>query len=176
MSSPAELSGVIIGGTGSAGVGSGGMATKVEAARIATEAGIPTVLTSTAQAQAVLAGRRVGTLFRATGDRSASRRLWLAHATSSMGQIHLDAGAVTALQERGASLLPAGITEVRGTFADGDPVDVVGPDGQVVARGLTNYSSVELPLMLGRSTREIAADLGPEYEREAIHRDHLAVH
>ena len=151
------------------------MATKVEAARIATEAGIPTVLTSTAQAQAVLAGRRVGTLFRATGDRSASRRLWLAHATSSMGQIHLDAGAVTALQERGASLLPAGITYVVGGFVARDPVDLVAPDGVVIGRGLVAYDAAELPTLLGRSTRDLAVELGPEYEREVVHRDDLVL-
>jgi glutamate 5-kinase len=175
VTSRAELSDVVIGGTGTSGVGSGGMATKVEAARIATEAGIPTVLTSAANAEEVLAGRRVGTLFRATGDRSASRLLWLAHATSSLGQIHLDAGAVTALRERGASLLPAGITHVVGGFVARDPVDLVDPDGAIVGRGLVAYDAVELPALLGRSTRELAAALGPEYEREVVHRDDLVL-
>ena len=175
VASPGDLSHVVIGGTGTAGVGSGGMASKVEAARIANEAGIPTVLTSAANAEEVLAGRRVGTFFRATGDRSASRLLWLAHASASLGQIHLDAGAVTAVRERGASLLPAGITHVVGGFVARDPVDLVGPDGSVVGRGLVAYDAVELPPLLGRSTRELAAALGPEYEREVVHRDDLVL-
>lgn len=175
VGSMADLSDVVIGGTGSAGVGSGGMATKVEAARIATEAGIPTVLTAAANAEDVLAGRQLGTLFHATGDRSASRLLWLAHATSSLGQIHLDAGAVRAVRERGASLLPAGITHVVGGFVARDPVDLVAPDGTVVGRGLVAYDALELPPLLGRSTRELAATLGPEYEREVVHRDDLVL-
>ena len=170
-----ELTAVDVSARGSR-VGTGGMQTKVEAASIAGAAGITAVLAAAGDVAVVLAGEDVGTVFLPSGRRRASRTWWLQHATTSRGALVVDAGAVTALTERGKSLLPAGITEVRGTFADGDPVDVVGPDGQVVARGLTNYSSVELPLMLGRSTREIAADLGPEYEREAIHRDHLAVH
>ena len=175
VSSAVDLHSVVVGGTGAAGVGSGGMATKVEAARIATEAGIPVVLTSAARAAEALRGDPVGTYFRATGDRSASRMLWLAHATSSMGQIHLDAGAVTAVRSRGASLLPAGITHVVGGFVARDPVDLVGPDGALVARGLVAYDASELPALLGRSTKELAATLGPEYEREVVHRDDMVL-
>jgi glutamate 5-kinase len=175
VASAADLEQVAIGGTGGAGVGLGGMATKVEAARIATEAGVPVVLTSAANAAQALAGQEVGTFFHATGDRSASRLLWLAHATSSLGQIHLDAGAVAAVRERGASLLPAGITGVTGGFVARDPVDLVGPDGAVVARGLVAFDAAELPALLGRSTRELAASLGPEYEREVVHRDDMVL-
>jgi glutamate 5-kinase len=173
--SPADLDRVEIGGTGSAGVGLGGMATKVEAARIATEAGITVVLTSAGNAAAALAGREVGTFFHATGDRSASRMLWLAHATSSQGQIHLDAGAVNAVRNRGASLLPAGITHVVGGFVARDPVDLSGPDGALLGRGLVAYDAAELPALLGRSTRDLAAELGPEYEREVVHRDDMVL-
>ncbi len=74
---------------------------------------------------------------------------------------------------RKASLLPAGITEVSGSFKAGDPIDVIGPDGVVIARGVVNYDSAELPDLMGRSTRELAAELGEEYEREVIHRDDL---
>jgi glutamate 5-kinase len=173
--SVADLADVVIGGAGAAGVGLGGMATKLEAARIATEAGIPVVLTSAGQARDALAGRPVGTYFHASAERSASRLLWLAHATSSQGQVHLDAGAVRALRHRGASLLPAGITHVVGGFVARDPVDLVGPDGMVVGRGLVAYDAAELPGLLGRSTRELAATLGPEYEREVVHRDDLVL-
>ena len=175
VASAADLEDVVLGGTGAAGVGLGGMGTKVEAARIATEAGIPVVLTSAANAARALAGEEVGTFFHATGDRSASRLLWLAHATASLGQIHLDAGAVRAVRDRGASLLPAGITHVVGGFVARDPVDLVGPDGQVLARGLVAYDAAELPALLGRSTKDLAAELGPEYEREVIHRDDLVL-
>lgn len=154
-------------------IGTGGMVTKVEAARIATGAGIPVLLTSAAQAQAALSGAPVGTTFHPTGRRRPTRLLWLAHASTTKGQVHLDQGAVRALTARGASLLPAGITAVTGTFSAGDPVDLVGPDGVVIARGIVNYDSAELPELLGRSTHDLAAELGAEYEREVVHRDDL---
>ncbi len=175
VGSAADLEHVVIGGAGTAGVGLGGMGTKVEAARIATEAGIPVVLTTAANAGRALAGQRVGTFFHPTSGRSASRLLWLAHATASLGQIHLDAGAVRAVRDRGASLLPAGITRVVGTFVARDPVDLVDPSGAVVARGLVAYDAAELPSLLGRSTRDLALELGPEYEREVVHRDDLVL-
>jgi glutamate 5-kinase len=165
---------VTIGGTGSD-VGSGGMVTKVEAASIANAAGITTVLTSAEQIDQALAGADVGTVFVPTGSRRTSRKLWLAHATTPRGRLLLDAGAVRAVTERRTSLLPAGITAVEGTFADGDPVDLCAPDGRVIGRGLVNYTSAELPDLLGRSTRDLARELGPEYEREVVHRDDLAL-
>jgi glutamate 5-kinase len=172
---PEDLAGVSIGAPGRAGVGTGGMVTKVEAARIATEAGIPVVLTTAAYAARALAGDAVGTLFHRTGKRSAARLLWLAHATAPRGALKLDEGAVDAIVRRRLSLLPAGITAVSGTFVAGDPVDLVDPSGRAVARGLVNYDAVELPPLLGRSTRDLAASLGPQYEREVVHRDDLAV-
>jgi len=173
--SQADLDAVHVGRTGSAGLGTGGMQTKVEAARIATGAGIPVVLTSADQAAEALAGADVGTVFHPTGRRRPTRLLWLAHATEGKGRVHLDAGAVRALTERRASLLPAGITRVSGTFVGGDPVDLVDPDGVPVARGLVNYDSSELPELLGRSTHELARELGASYEREVVHRDDLVI-
>lgn len=170
-----DLDAVRIGSTGSAGLGTGGMTTKVEAARIATGAGIPVVLTSAPQAARALAGEPVGTLFHATGRRRPTRLLWLAHATEGKGSVLLDAGAVRAVVERRASLLPAGITGVRGDFVAGDPVDLCDADGEAVARGLVNYDAAELPGLLGRSTRDIARELGPSYEREVVHRDDLVI-
>jgi glutamate 5-kinase len=87
----------------------------------------------------------------------------------------LDAGAVRAVVERRASLLAAGITAVTGTFVAGDPIDLVGPDGTVVARGLVNFDASELPDLLGRSTKELKRELGSAYEREVVHRDDLAL-
>ena len=156
-------------------IGTGGMVTKIEAARIATGAGIPVVLTSAPQAASVLEGQAVGTRFHPTGRRRPTRLLWLAHASNTKGGVHLDAGAVRALTARNASLLPAGITGVTGTFVAGDPVDLIGPDDVVIARGIVNYDSSELPSLLGRSTRELAVELGAEYEREVVHRDDMMV-
>ncbi|NUR09681.1 MAG: glutamate 5-kinase, partial [Nocardioidaceae bacterium] len=175
VQSDADLDAVQVGKAGSAGIGTGGMQTKVEAARIATGAGIPVVLTSADRAGEALAGEEVGTLFHPTGRRRPTRLLWLAHATEAKGRLFLDDGAVRALTERRASLLPAGITRVSGSFVGGDPVDMVDPEGVPVARGLVNYDSTELPELLGRSTRELARELGASYEREVVHRDDLVI-
>jgi glutamate 5-kinase len=171
----ADLDGVRIGRAGTAGVGTGGMQTKIEAARIATGAGVPVVLTSAELAGAGLAGDPVGTLFHPTGRRRPTRLLWLKHATEGKGRLFLDDGAVRAVSERRASLLPAGITRVSGSFSAGDPVDLVAADGARVGRGLVNYDSAELPGLIGRSTRELAVELGSSYEREVIHRDDLVL-
>ncbi|MDW5324698.1 glutamate 5-kinase [Plantactinospora sp. KLBMP9567] len=170
-----DLADVAIGRAGRAGVGTGGMVTKVEAARIATGFGIPVVLTSAPLAPAALAGEPVGTFFHRVRQRPAARLFWLAHATSPRGRLHLDPGAVQAVVARRKSLLPAGITAVDGTFTAGDPVDLVDDAGSAVARGLVNYDAVELPGLLGRSTSELAAALGPGYEREVVHRDDLVL-
>ena len=169
-----DLVGVEIGSVGSA-VGTGGMVTKVEAARIATGAGIPVVLTSAAQASEALAGEQIGTLFHATGRRRPIRQLWLAHATEGKGSLVLDAGAVRALVERGASLLAAGVTQVIGNFVAGDPIDLVGPTGVVIARGLVNFDAAEIPELLGRSTSDLKEQLGDAYDRALVHRDDLVL-
>ena len=175
VSADDDLSWVQIGKTGSAGVGSGGMQTKVEAARIAGGAGIPVVLTSAEHASAALAGEPVGTLFHPTGKRRPTRLLWLAHATEPKGALTLDAGAVRAVTERRASLLAAGVTGVTGGFVAGDPVDLTDPTGRPVARGLVNFDAEEIPALLGRSTRELKRELGAAYEREIVHRDDLVL-
>jgi glutamate 5-kinase len=170
-----DLVRVLAGRAGRAGVGTGGMATKIEAARIATNSGIPVILTSAQLAAQALAGEHVGTLFHQVRQRPAARLFWLAHATTPRGRLHLDAGAVRAVVDRHASLLPAGITAVDGRFTAGDPVDLVDTGGRPVARGLVNYDATELPDLLGRSTVELAAELGPGYEREVVHRDDLVL-
>lgn len=172
---PQDLDGIEIGSAGKAGVGTGGMVTKVEAARIATGAGIPVVLTAASQAADALAGRPTGTLFLRTGSRTSDRMLWLAHASSPRGSLHLDEGAVRAVVSGGASLLPAGVTKVDGEFAAGDPVDLLAENGHIVARGLVNFDARELPRLLGRSTRDLAQEFGAAYEREVVHRDDLVV-
>lgn len=170
----ADLAEVDVSTRGSA-VGTGGMVTKIVAAKIATSAAIPVVLTSAAELAAALSGAVVGTLFHPTGKRKPTRLLWLRHASDARGSLVLDAGAVRALVQRNASLLPAGVTGVNGHFSAGEPVDLLGPDGTVVARGLVNYDADELPALLGRSTRELAAELGAGYDRTVVHRDALVV-
>ncbi|WP_269809920.1 glutamate 5-kinase [Kineosporia sp. NBRC 101677] len=174
VSGPADLEGVEIGSVGS-NVGTGGMVTKVDAARIATVAGIPTLLTSAANAADGLAGKDVGTWFEARGGRTASRLLWLRHAAKAGGRLVLDEGAVAAVVQRRMSLLPAGVVKVEGRFAAGEAVDLVNPAGAAVARGLVNFDSGELPALLGRSTRELAEELGPDYSREIVHRDDIVL-
>lgn len=170
-----DLADVRIGKAGAAGLGTGGMQTKVDAARIATGAGIPVVLTSADRAAAALAGEQVGTLFHPTGKRRPTRLLWLAHATEPKGTLVLDAGAVRAVVERRASLLAAGITGVEGTFHAGEPVDLADPDGTPIARGLVNFDADELPQLLGRSSGDLERELGKGYEREVVHRDDLVL-
>jgi glutamate 5-kinase len=170
-----DLAGVDLDDAGGSGLGTGGMVTKVNAAQIATSAGIPVVLADAAVAAEALAGQPVGTYFHATGKRRPTRLLWLAHATDAQGEIILDAGAVDAVLHRKASLLPAGVTEVRGSFTAGDPVNLRGPDGALVARGLVNYDAAELPELLGRSTADLLAELGEGYDRTVVHRDALVV-
>ncbi|MFD0337784.1 glutamate 5-kinase [Streptomyces sp. NPDC127117] len=175
VTGPGDLAGVTIGSAGKAGVGTGGMVTKVEAARIATAAGVPVVLTSASRAADALAGRDTGTYFHRTGRRSADRLLWLAHASTPQGSLTLDDGAVQAVVERHSSLLPAGIASVEGEFTAGDPVELRDLEGRPVARGLVNFDAKEIPQLLGRSTRDLARELGPAYEREVVHRDDLVV-
>ncbi len=171
----ADLAGVDIGSAGKAGVGTGGMVTKVEAARIAAAAGIPVVLTSAVHAADALTGGDTGTYFHATGRRSADRLLWLQHASTPQGALVLDDGAVRAVVEGRKSLLPAGIAGVEGEFAAGDPVELRDGTGRAVARGLVSFDAREMPRLLGRSTRELARELGPAYEREVVHRDDLVI-
>jgi len=166
-----DLASVDAGGAGSAGVGTGGMASKLDAARVATGAGIAVVLAAATAAPAALAGEPVGTYFAPTGRRTSSRLLWLAHASTPLGRLVLDDGAVEAVVRRRLSLLSAGVTAVHGDFAAGDPVELVDPGGRAVARGLVSYDAEELPDLLGRSTRE----LGPRHQREVVHRDDLVV-
>ena len=105
------------------------------------------------------------------GRRPGARQFWLRYASRPRGRLELDEGAVRAVLERHASLLAAGITGVTGEFLADDPVELVGPDGVVVARGLVSYDAREMPALLGRKT----GDLPPEYRREVVHRDEMVL-
>ena len=171
-----DLADVRIGRTGAAGVGTGGMQTKVEAARIATGAGIPVVLDLGRRRRPPrCAGEQVGTLFHPTGRRRPTRLLWLAHATEPKGRLVLDAGAVRAVTERRASLLAAGLTGVTGTFVAGDPVDLVDPDGPAGRPRPGQLRRRGAPRLLGRSSHDLKRELGAAYEREVVHRDDLVL-
>ncbi|WP_373557610.1 glutamate 5-kinase [Streptomyces sp. Tue6028] len=150
-----DLVGVEIGSAGSSGVGTGGMVTKAEAARIATDAGIPVVLTAARHAADALAGRETGTFFHRTGERAADHLLWLEHASSPRGTVRLTPPAARAVLQRRGPLLADGVTHADGDFVAGDPVELLDENGRVVARGLAGLDARELPRLQGRSTREV---------------------
>jgi glutamate 5-kinase len=153
--------------TGAGVLGTGGMASKLAAASLAAGAGMLWVAPT--EPPPALGAARVGTAFVPTGPRLSARRFWLRHAADAAGRLHLDAGAVAAVVGRRRSLLAAGITAVDGEFSAGDVVELAGPDGAPVARGVVGYDAVELPGVIGRSSHELPA----EQRREVVHADDL---
>ena len=156
--------------------GSGGMRSKVVAADMATAAGIETVICNGAREGVlarVLAGGREGTLFAAREQRYSSFKLWLRYAKPSRGTIVIDAGAARALREGGTSLLPVGVVEVRGSFEQGDAVDVVEGE-RLIGKGICNYSAVDLRRVAGRHSAAVREVL-PRATEEAVHRDYFVL-
>jgi glutamate 5-kinase len=170
-----DISQIKVGLSSNSKLGSGGMVTKLTAAKIAAAAGIVVVLTDAKNLAKALAGEAVGTLFHPALEKQSARELWLAHASVVMGSITVDEGAANALVERRASLLAAGITAVSGDFAVGDVVSVVTQAGEVIARGLVNFDSDEIPLILGKTSQKIVEQLGEHFVKEVIHRDDLVL-
>lgn len=170
----ADVAEVEVAGRGSA-FGTGGMITKLQSAEMATLTGIPVILTRSQDVARAIRGEDVGTWFVPNRSRRARRKVWLEHAAQMTGRLIVDAGAVRALRDRGASLLAAGIREVRGDFEAGDPVEVVSESGEIIANGLISYDSLELPQMLGRTTSDLREDLGEDYGRSIVHRDDLII-
>jgi len=166
------------GGAGS-GRGTGGMATKIQAAKAAVNSGIHLVIASGAERDAitrVLAGEEVGTWFRAKETRLHYRKRWLAFGSKLAGTIVVDAGCVAALRrEGGCSILPAGIKATTGSFESGSTLSVTDEAGREIARGLTHYSSDELQKIMGHRTNEIEELLGHKVCDEIIHRDDLVI-
>ena len=157
-------------------LGSGGMRSKVVAAEMATAAGIPTVIASGLRQGAVLAaatGDPVGTRFPARSGRYSSFKLWLKYAKPIRGRVQIDAGAARALREGGTSLLPVGIVEVAGEFDAGDAVEV-SFDGELVGKGICNYSAVELRRVRGLKSADVRERL-PRATEEAVHRDYFVL-
>jgi len=165
------------GGPGSP-VGSGGMATKVEAAQVLMKAGIPMVICDGRRSNVVAdaaAGEPVGTLF-AGGDASLpARKQWIALGKRPCGDILVDDGARDALCTRGKSLLPAGVIGINGTFEVGDAVVLKGRDGVVFGRGLSSLSSADVERSRGLKTSEIASAMSDIVAKEVIHRDRLVI-
>jgi glutamate 5-kinase len=156
--------------------GSGGMRSKVAAAEMASAAGIPVVVCDGTQEGSFLAaarGERVGTRFASHPERTPSFKLWLRYAKPSQGKVVVDAGAARVLRERGSSLLPVGVTGVEGAFAAGDAVEVV-CDGDVVGKGIVNYSAAELARIKGLKSTEVAERI-PDAAEEAVHRNYFVL-
>jgi glutamate 5-kinase len=157
-------------------IGSGGMSTKVQAARIATHAGCSTVIASGAIERPLdsLAAGGTCTIFRAEGTPAAARKQWLAGVLEVRGELRLDDGAVNALKD-GKSLLPVGVIEVVGNFRRGDVVTLVGAQGNELGRGLTEYSSEEATLLAGCHSEQIEERLGYRGRSVMVHRDELVL-
>ncbi|WP_374590961.1 glutamate 5-kinase [Aquabacterium sp.] len=163
------------GGAGSR-VGTGGMITKVLAAKRAARSGASTVIAWGREPDALVRlaqGESIGTLFVASTAKQAARKQWMADHLQLRGSVLIDAGAVTKLSQGGASLLPIGVTEVQGDFHRGDVIAVRNAAGAEIARGLTNYDSAEARLIARRASSEIETLLGYANEPELIHRDNL---
>ncbi|MGE5283017.1 MAG: glutamate 5-kinase [Chloroflexota bacterium] len=171
----AELDALDIGDRTSA-FGLGGMRSKVAAAEMSSEAGIPATIcngTSAGTLAAAAAGDPVGTRFAAQDGKASSFKLWLKHAKPARGRVLVDDGAARVLRERGSSLLPVGITEVEGDFAPGDAVEVAA-NGSTIGKGIVDYSSQELARVLGLKTSEVRKLL-PHAADEVIHRDRFVL-
>ena len=162
---------------GKSSVGTGGMLSKLEAARKAAAYGIPSVIANGQRSGVmarVLAGEDEGTIFLPRTNRLSCRQHWLAYAVEPKGSLYLDKGAVKALLERGTSLLPKGVVKVEGDFGVGDPVSCRDPEGVEIARGLVTYNASDINRIAGLHSREIAGCLGYDAGADVIHRDNLA--
>lgn len=158
--------------------GTGGMATKIQAARIATKAGVRTVIANGRNAANIIdiiQGQGVGTVFEPQPRPFNARQRWLAHGVVPMGLLYLDDGAVQAVRDGGKSLLPAGILHVEGEFDPQDAVKLCDRQGQEIARGLVNYGSDELKQIRGHKTEAIAEILGYSGSETIVHRDNLVL-
>ena len=165
------------GGAGS-GIGSGGMLTKILAARRAASSGAHTVIAWGREDQVLVRlaeGEAIGTQLTAQTARLTARKQWMADHLKTAGQVTLDAGAVQKLLEAGKSLLPIGVTDVGGDFGRGDVITCVDATGKPIARGMSNYASAEVKRIMRKPSSEIAAILGYVEEVELIHRDNLVL-
>lgn len=159
-------------------VGIGGMASKVEAARVATASHVPAIVANGFTADILvrlLTGESLGTLFLPRAVRMGGRKRWLAFAARPQGGVRVDAGAKRALIHQGRSLLPSGVQGTVKQFRVGDVVSILGAEGEEFARGLVNYSAEEVERIKGRRSTEIEGVLGYKHSDEVIHRDNLVL-
>jgi glutamate 5-kinase len=160
------------------GVSKGGMASKLEAARIVTTAGENMIIASGRRTDVltkIMAGEPLGTLFLAQGKAISPFKRWLGFSAQVRGRIQVDEGARQAILEKGRSLLAAGIVSTQGEFQKGDVVALCDGEGKVIARGLSNYSSAEIERIKGVKSERIAQVLGRRPYEEVVHRDNLAL-
>ncbi|MFZ4516070.1 MAG: glutamate 5-kinase [Acidimicrobiia bacterium] len=163
----------VVGGAGTA-RGSGGMVSKLAAAKIAAWSGVRAVIASSEEPEAIaraIAGEPIGTLVHPRAERLESRKLWIAFACPAHGQVTVDAGAAEALLSNGRSLLPVGVRAVDGVFAAGTAVEVLGPNGSVIAKGLSRYDADRLRSVAGMQSQNLPDGIAAE----VIHRDDLVV-
>ncbi len=165
-------------GGAQSGRGTGGMATKIEAARLATTSGVAVVIASGREPDVLVRlarGEAIGTFFPACATKLESRKRWMLSGLAWCGNLVVDAGAVTALKEHNSSLLPAGIKAVDGEFGRGDIVDIYNGQGEKVACGISNYSSHDVAIIKGHRSDRVQELLGYEYGAEVVHRNNLVV-
>jgi len=165
------------GGAGSA-IGTGGMYSKILAAKRTVNNGITVNIISGKKGglmTSLLKGEHHGTEFRPVRERLSSRKGWIVYGSRAKGSLHLDEGAVKALLQGGKSLLPSGITAITGVFEIGDAVYCVDSENKKIAKGITNYSSIEIEKIKGQKTSDVEKILGYRYSDEVIHRDNLVV-
>ncbi|MCK5450842.1 MAG: glutamate 5-kinase [Candidatus Omnitrophica bacterium] len=156
----------------------GGMITKLEAVKNATHAGIECVIAGGKNKNVfadIVKGKSIGTKFNARQRTVKARKRWIAFSLKAKGSIVIDEGAEKAIVEKKKSLLPSGIIKVDGTFSDGDVVEVISKERSVIARGLSNYSAVEISKIMGKKSAEIEKELGYKDYDEVVHRDNLVV-
>ncbi|MCH8206639.1 MAG: glutamate 5-kinase [Chloroflexi bacterium] len=167
-----------MGGPSWEGAGRGGMTTKLDAARLATASGVDTVIASGHEPEVLMRlvdGEAVGTAFPATRTKMESRKRWMLAGVSTRGEIVVDGGAVKAVTRQNRSLLPAGVTDVLGSFHRGDIVSILEPARAQIACGIANYSSEELTRIRGLHSDRIADILGHQYGDEVVHRNNMVV-
>ena len=167
----------LAGGAGSK-LGTGGMHTKIQAAKIAVNSGVTMVIASGSRdevVRSVLQGETVGTVFPAKEMHLKVRKSWLAFGCSIAGDLVVDAGCEQAMLQGGSSLLAAGILMTEGEFAAGNTVRVLSSSGREIARGIVNYDAAALKKIIGRQTREFSGILDGEIHKEIIHRDNMVL-
>ena len=159
-------------------LGTGGMITKIEAAKLATASGVTVIIAAGREPDIMLklaAGKAAGTRFPPITSKLESRQRWMLSGLSTKGKLTVDAGAAQALKKQKRSLLAAGITQVAGKFERGDIVNIYDPDGSRLGCGITNYSSTDIAVIKGTHSRKIATMLGYDYGSEVVHRNNLVV-